>query len=172
MVCHSPGRLLATIRSRCRRLAFHPLDLEEAAAFVRGRTDANPEEALRLAHLAQGAPGRALALYAANALSLDDAARELLGGLPQVDPARVLSLADGFRGGEGAAQFALLFDLLAERVHALVADRARQGIGGLDRWAAAWETLQRLPREAEALNLDRTDALFTAVAELRQAAQA
>jgi DNA polymerase III subunit delta' len=37
--------------------------------------------------------------------------------------------------------------------------------------ASAWETLQRLPREVEALNLDRTDALFTALAELRQAAR-
>ena len=45
-------------------------------------------------------------------------------------------------------------------------------IGGLDRWAQAWETLQRLPREVEALNLDRADALFTALGELRQAARA
>lgn len=172
MVSHSPGRLLATIRSRCRRLAFRPLGLEPAAAFVRERADVDPESALRLSRLAQGAPGRALELLAAGALTLDDAARELLGGLPQLDRTRLLSLAESFRGAEGAGQFGLLFDLLAERVHALASDRARQGIGGLDRWAAAWETLQRLPREAEALNLDRTDALFTAMAELRQAAQA
>lgn len=172
MVSHSPGRLLATIRSRCRRLAFRPLGLEAAAAFVRERADMDPESALRLSRLAQGAPGRALELMAAGALTLDDAARELLGGLPQLDRTRLLSLAETFRGAEGAGQFALLFDLLAERVHTLASDRAREGIGGLDRWAAAWETLQRLPREAEALNLDRTDALFTAMAELRQAAQA
>jgi DNA polymerase III subunit delta' len=83
-----------------------------------------------------------------------------------------LSLAESFRGGEGAAQFALLFDRLADRVHAQTAERARQGAGSLDRWARAWETLQRLPREVEALNLDRTDAFFTALGELKQAAQA
>src|SRR5512146_1469949 len=49
MASHAPGRLIATIRSRCRRLAFAPLPLEETAAFVRARTDVNPEEALRLA---------------------------------------------------------------------------------------------------------------------------
>ncbi len=170
MVSHSPGRLIATIRSRCRRLAFRPLEVEAAAEFVRARADVDVEEALRLARLAQGAPGRALELHAAGALSLDETAREILEGLPRVNQARLLSLADGFRGGEGAARFGLFCDLLAERVHSLAAQRARQGIGGLDRWAAAWESLQRLPREADALNLDRTDALFTAMAELRLAA--
>ncbi|MBS0333229.1 MAG: DNA polymerase III subunit delta', partial [Proteobacteria bacterium] len=83
-----------------------------------------------------------------------------------------LSLADRFRGGEGMAQFNLLFDRLSERVHRFAAERAGQGIGGLDSWAAAWETLERLPREVEGLNLDRADALFTALAELRLAARA
>src|SRR3954470_15143989 len=45
MVSHAPGRLLPTIRSRCRRLAFQPLGVEATAAFVRNRTEANPEDA-------------------------------------------------------------------------------------------------------------------------------
>ena len=172
MVSHSPGRLLATIRSRCRRLAFQPLPLEQAAAFVREREDVTAEDALRLARMAGGAPGRAWALAGANAIAMDDAARALIEGLPRLDEAMALSLADRFRGGEGQAQFNLLFDRLAERVHGFTMERAGQGIGGLDRWAQAWETLQRLPREVEALNLDRADALFTALGELRQAARA
>jgi len=172
MVSHAPGRLLPTIRSRCRRLAFPPLGLEETAAFVREREDLSAEDALRLARMAGGAPGRAWALAGANAIAMDDAARALIDGLPRLDEAMALSLADRFRGGEGQAQFNLLFDRLAERVHGFAAERAGQGIGGLDRWAQAWETLQRLPREVEALNLDRTDALFTALGELRLAARA
>ena len=172
IVSHAPGRLLPTIRSRCRRLAFPPLSLEATAAFVRDREDVSAEEALRLARMAGGAPGRAWALAGAKAIDMDDAARALIEGLPRVDEAMALSLADRFRGGEGQAQFNLLFDRLAERVHGFAAERAGQGIGGLDRWAQAWETLQRLSREVEALNLDRADALFTALGELRQAARA
>jgi DNA polymerase-3 subunit delta' len=172
MVSHSPGRLLPTIRSRCRRLAFAPLPIEDAAAFVREREDVSVEDSLRLATMAVGAPGRAWALAGEGAIAMDDAARALIEGLPRIDEAMALSLTDGFRGGEGQARFNLLFDRLAERVHGFTVDRAEQGIGGLDRWAAAWETLQRLPREVEALNLDRTDALFTALGELRQAARA
>jgi len=172
MISHSPGRLLPTIRSRCRRLAFRPLPLEAAAGFVRDREEVTEEAALRLAKMAGGAPGRAWALAGANAIAMDDAARALIEDLPRLDEAMALSLADRFRGGEGAAQFNLLFDRLSERVHGFSAERAGQGMGGLDRWAQAWETLQRLPREVEALNLDRADALFTALGELRQAAKA
>jgi DNA polymerase-3 subunit delta' len=172
MVSHSPGRLLPTIRSRCRRLAFPPLGLEETAAFVRHREDVSAEDALRLARMAGGAPGRAWALAGAKAIDMDDAARALIEGLPRVDEAMALSLADRFRGGEGQAQFNLLFDRLSERVHGFAAERAGKSIGGLDRWAQVWETLQRLSREVEALNLDRADALFTALGELRQAARA
>jgi DNA polymerase-3 subunit delta' len=172
MISHSPGRLLPTIRSRCRRLAFQPLEIEAAADFVRAREDVSEEAALRLAKMAGGAPGRAWTLAAGKALDLDDAARALLADLPKVDESLALSLADRFRGGEGQAQFNLLFDRLAERVHAFTVDRAGQGTLAVDRWAQAWETLQRLPREVEALNLDRTDALFTALEDLRHAARA
>jgi DNA polymerase-3 subunit delta' len=172
MVSHAPGRLLPTIRSRCRRLAFQPLSLEVTAEFVAERAGSNPEDALRLARMAEGAPGRALALAAANALAMDDAARDLLVDLPVVDEGRAMLLAEKFRGGEGAAQFALLFERLSDRVHQFATSQAGQGHGPLDRWAGAWETLQRLPREVEGLNLDRADAFFTALSELRQAAQA
>jgi DNA polymerase-3 subunit delta' len=87
--------------------------------------------------MADGAPGLALQLAAANALAMDDAARDILADLPRVDETRALSIAEKFRGGEGPAQFALLFDRLADRVHRLTTDQASQGIGRLDRWAHA-----------------------------------
>ena len=171
MIAHAPGRLLPTIRSRCRRLTFQPLGLEPTADFVRARTGVTADDALRLARMAEGAPGRALVLAASNALTMDDAARDILEGLPQLDETRVLSLTESFRGGEGAARFALLLERLSDRVHGYATDQARQGLGSLDVWSSAWETLQRLPREVEGLNMDRADALFTALADLRRAAR-
>ncbi|HEY9233512.1 MULTISPECIES: DNA polymerase III subunit delta' [Phenylobacterium] len=167
LVSHSPGGLLPTIRSRCRRLTFGALPEEEVVAFVSSRTTANEEDAIRLARMSKGAPGKALALALAGAVGVDDAAKELLQSMPAIDEALAQALADRFRGGEGAAQFNLLFERLAERVHAHVVRLAAEGYGGLDRWASAWEMLQRLPREVEAVNLDRADAFFTALAELR-----
>lgn len=172
LVSHSPGRLLATIRSRCRRLLFKPLGVEATAAFVRRRLDLDEESALRLGAMSGGAPGRAMTLAAAGALDIDDVAKALLQSLPQVDEGAALAIVDKFKGGEGAQTFNLLFERLADHVHRTTVWRAGDGQGALDRWAQAWETLERLPREAEALNLDRADAFFTALSALREAARA
>jgi DNA polymerase-3 subunit delta' len=171
LVSHAPGKLIATIRSRCRRLAFAPLPEAEVAAFARRYADADPEDALHLARMSGGAPGKALTLAAGPALQLDNAARAIIAALPAMDEAAALIIADKFRGSDGPANFALVFERLADRVHGFVAE-GRGDPAALDRWAAAWETLQRLPRDVEALNLDRADALFTALAELKAAARA
>lgn len=171
LVCHAPGRLIRTIRSRCRTLKLAPLPEAAVADFVSRRTDADPESALRLACMSGGAPGRALALASEGALEMDDAARALVQGLPDLDRTLALSLTDRFRGAEGARAFALLVERLAARVHDLVLYRAGEGIGGLDAWAQAWSVLDRLPREVEALNLDRGEALLAALSDLRAAAR-
>jgi len=173
LVSHSPGRLLATIRSRCRRLAFPPLEGGAVAAILQERADLNFEDATRLARMAHGAPGLALRLASVGALEVDAAAHEILRSLPRTDDAALLALADKFRGAEGQERFELLFSRLAEQVHDMATGQALAGEGvGLDRWAQAWELLTRLPGEAEALNLDRADAFFTAMRELRAAAAA
>ncbi len=171
LVAHAPGRLLATIRSRCRRLGFSPLAEARVMDFVAQRAGVNGEDALHLARMSGGAPGRAWSLAQQGAVAVDEAARNLLAALPKLDEGAALAMTDRFRGGEGPAQFALLFERLADRVHARVEAGLKDGRGGLDRWAGAWETLQRLPREVEALNLDRTDAFYTALNDLRDAAR-
>jgi DNA polymerase-3 subunit delta' len=171
LVSHAPGGLLPTIRSRCRRLRFEPWDEPRTAAFLESRLGATAEDGLRLARMSGGAPGRGLALAAADALTLDRVAHDILRRLPEVDPAPLLALTDGFRGAEGAVRFDLLFERLAEQVHAHALFSARTATPS-ERWFAVWDRLVRLPREAEAVNLDRVDAFWTAMAQLRAAARA
>ncbi len=173
LVCHAPGRLLPTIRSRCRRLMFRPWPYDKVADFVAARTALDPEAAGRLAAMAKGSPGRALALAESGALEIDQAARELLRQLPQADESALLALAGELRGQEGAQRFELLFERLAAHVKVMVeATAGREGAGRPEPWLDAWDQLTQLPGEAEALNLDRQDAFWTAVASLREAARA
>lgn len=172
LVSHAPGGLLPTIRSRCRRLRFASWDEADVAAFVERRTEANPEQALKLARMAEGAPGRALRLAISGALAMDEAALGLLRVLPDAPPAMLQHLADSFRGGEGAERFQLLFERLADHVHRTAVAGVLEGGAPSERWSAVWDRLIALPREAEALNLDRADAFFTAIADLRAAAGA
>jgi DNA polymerase-3 subunit delta' len=170
LVADRPGALLPTIRSRCRTLKLAPPPAEETAAWLATRTGLNEEDALRLARMARGAPGGAWRLAGAGALAADDAARDLLASVPRPDPAAMFLLADSFRGAEGAERFNILFDRLAERVRAMASARVLAGEGeGLEGWLEAYETLSELPRQVEAVNLDRADAFYTALARLTAA---
>ncbi|MEI9890663.1 MAG: DNA polymerase III subunit delta' [Caulobacteraceae bacterium] len=173
LVSHSPGGLIATIRSRCRRLAFPPWDMQRVHSFVQGRTGLPADQALRLAQMARGAPGRAMAMAEEGALDAETVAQEILRRLPGADDAALLAVADSFRGAEGQKRFEMLFERLLDQVQALASRAAEAGASAeVDRWARAWETLSVLPRDVEAVNLDRADAFFTAIGRLRQAARA
>ena len=173
LVSHSPGRLLPTIRSRCRRLVVPAPELSRAAAMVEERAGVSSHDADRLARMAKGAPGRALQLAAAGALAADDAAGEILRKLPDLDEGALLAMADTFKGADGAARFELLFDRLGDQIHAMATGMAGERVpAGLDRWVAAWEKIVRAPGEAEAINLDRADVFWTAIMDLRAAARA
>jgi len=171
LVSHAPGRLLPTIRSRCRTLAFRTPDEDTAEAIVRERSGLDGHDTARLVKMAGGAPGLALRMGELGMLAIDDTAHEMLNSLKHPNPAPLLALADSFRGGEGAERFQMLFERLSDRIRAMATEQAMSGQGDdLDRWADVWDLLQSIPREAEALNLDRADSFWTAVRALRRAA--
>lgn len=173
LVSHAPGGLIATIRSRCRRLAFPAWSEERVQAFLQQRAGVTAEQGLRLTRMARCAPGRALSMAENGALAADQLAQEILSRLPQTDDAALLAVADSFRGAEGQKRFEALFDRLADQVHGMATRAAEEGASAdLDRWARAWDRIVAAPREAEAVNLDRADAFFTAIGHLRQAARA
>ena len=74
----------------------------------------------------------------------------------------MLAVADGFRGPAGAGRFGLLFERLADLIHRMATRRAA-GESRVSRsitWADIWDDLVAAAREAEAINLDRADAVL------------
>jgi DNA polymerase-3 subunit delta' len=169
LVSHSPGALLPTIRSRCRRLVFRAPPEEASGPLVARLGDLNLEEALRLLRMAQGAPGKALRLGEAGALALDDAARQIVQTLPRLDYPTLQPLADSFRGNEGMERFRILVQRLAARLHDRAIERARDGVAAVG-VAEAWSELQQLPDRVDGLNLDRAEALWSALGDLKRVA--
>jgi DNA polymerase-3 subunit delta' len=168
LISHAPGRLLATLRSRCRRLAIAPPPASVTDPWLRERAQVSEREAARLIDMARGAPGAAWALAQAGALDVDDAAQALVRSLPKADRRAVLSLADSFRGAAGAARFALFFERLAEHVRRRAqaqADDPDQR-GAADRLAGLWSVLADTPRRVEGINLDRAETLHDVVSRL------
>jgi DNA polymerase-3 subunit delta' len=171
LVSHAPGRLLPTIRSRCRRLAFAPWPEEALIGFIRDRLDLDGDDALRLTRMARGAPGRALSLAARGALDVDRQVEGILERLPTTDGPELLSLADSFRGPEGGPRFNLLLERFADRLQAVAIARTEAGaLAAADRWSGAWDRLSRLPDQVEALNLDRADTFWSLMGDLRAVA--
>jgi DNA polymerase-3 subunit delta' len=99
MVAHAPGRLLPTIRSRCRRLALHPL-ADEVVMRLLGddAPDVKAEERAVLARLAEGSIGRALELAGAGSLELYREMVDVLATLPDLDMARCTALPNASLG--------------------------------------------------------------------------
>jgi len=162
LVTHAPGRLLATIRSRCRRLSF-PIWTEAALAdLVADREGLDADDAAYTAAMAGGSPGSALALASGSTLEADRLARAWVAG-PAIDRAEQLSVADGFRGAEGQARFEMVMDRLVAAVKSqALAAPAGQGA----RWSELWSRLSELSERTAGLNLDRGDVLSGALAEV------
>ena len=163
LVTHAPGRLLATIRSRCRRLAFPVWPEHALEELVRNRTGVPSAEAARIAGMAAGSPGQALALASGATLEADQLAQDWVNA-PSVDRAEAMAVADKFRGAEGQERF----ETLMERLIAAVKVRAlNEGASGA-RWAELWTRLSDLPDRTAAINLDRADVLAGALADLQR----
>ncbi len=188
LISHAPGRLLPTIRSRCRHLTLHALDdatVRKVAA--RHLPDLAGPELDRLVALAEGSVGRALSLADHGGVELHGALLGLLEGYPRIDGVALDKLSDklgragaedGFRVfGEMLTAFLarLCRDLRAGRLDASgVEGPAAQNLAraaGLDRWLEVWEKLAELFARAESAKLDRKQVVVDAILTLAQAAR-
>jgi DNA polymerase-3 subunit delta' len=181
IVAHAPGRLLPTIRSRCRRLAFHPLDDDTVIKLLGDYApNTSPDERSALARLAEGSIGRALELASAGSLTLYREMVEVLSTLPELDMPRLHGFAERFakRGEEANADWRslnYLFDgwlktllregAVGEGTAALVpAERGLRekllAAASLDRWMEAWEKVARLLARSDAVNTDRKQTVL------------
>lgn len=170
LVCAAPGRLLPTIRSRCRALALSAL----TGAQVRGlladyAPELRPDERDRLAGLAEGSIGTALALAAEGGVALAGLVDEALSG--DVPPARAQMIADQVaRAVEGTDKFEVFFTLLRAGLAARTRAQARAGVpaGDLRADVARWQELGKLGREVVGLNLDKRAAVIVALSQLHR----
>jgi DNA polymerase III subunit delta' len=174
LLSHMPGRLLPTIRSRCRKLTLAPLS-QDALACALPEVDATSRA------LARGCPGRAKALAALGGEKLYRSLTRHLSGLPRAPLDEALALAEL---GGNAEKFNALFDMLEDWL-------ARAGRAGLglpideiepgesailarltgnarsEAAASAWLQVRDLRARVDALNLDRGLATLDALRGIR-----
>jgi len=175
LVCSAPGRLLPTIRSRCRKLALSPLgDADMAQVLTRYLPSLDAQERQTLTALAEGSPGRALALAEDGGLALHAMVEEVLAAAPAFPLLRAYEFSDRLREQAAFETFmGLLRRALARAVVACargVADAAETRLIStrpIATWGEIAERLARLTEETEALNLDRRQAVVAGLALLQ-----
>ena len=172
VLAHQPGRLLPTIRSRCRRLDLKPLEPQEIAQglemFERGGADAE-----QAAELADGSLRRAIQLLDAGGIEVANSLDRLISALPDPDIRHVHRFADAVSDRKTEESYRIFLDLLRDWLDRRVHEDASSGVppARLVRWSEVWEKTNRAATLADALNLDRKQVVLGAFQALGEAAR-
>ncbi len=171
VITNHPGRLLPTIRSRCRKLTLTPLTEAQVRTGLDqlglGTTHAADAIAAAAA-LSEGSIRRAVLLLELGGVALSRTVETLTAGLPRLDLKAVHALADIVvaKGADDVWEMGIEFLVAAVNARALAAigtDLARAA-----RWSALQTEILARVATADALNLDRKSVvlwIFRALAE-------
>ena len=179
LISHGASAVMPTIRSRCIKLAFRPLDISDfqsavAAACAAGDLSEPGEAAMRkLFTLSAGSPGRAVDLISGGLLSLADKVERIMDRLPKLDHALVHELIQSTSGARNAEAFRRLCDLIEERIEEKAKEEAIQPDHQprAASWADLWHTLRARRLDMEALNLDKGAFLVSAFSDMERIAK-
>ncbi|MBX9684486.1 MAG: DNA polymerase III subunit delta' [Hyphomicrobium sp.] len=191
IVSSAPGRLLATIRSRCRMLPLAPLTADDlrravqAALTAASKAEPSPDVWADMERISGGSVRRALTLVDTGGFTLQARIDKILASLPKLDMAAAHAISDDLHGAANDAKFVLFGGLLADTLARLIrAEATGQGSAAdvslahrligparLASFAELWETLARERAEVMQLNLDRKSLILTSLMRLESASR-
>ena len=170
IIAHQPGRVLPTIRSRCRKLTLRPLAETEIAAVLDGLdVDADSATIGQAIALADGSARRAISRLDPETAALIGRTRGLLARLPDVDIPGVLAMSDQLAGRAAEADFAVFMETVEDWVRHVLHANLAAGAHRLAPLAEVWDKTARAVRETDALNLDRRPLVLSIFQDLSEA---
>jgi len=170
LASNAPGRVLPTIRSRCRRLLLRPLDEADVAQAVAAATGRAVDDEIQIAaRAADGSVARALSLLDEDAQALRERVLALIAQLPEPDPRALHALGDAL-GASDPQTLETFMDLvngwLAARLEGVAQSKPQMA-----RVAETWEKVNSAARDVEAYNLERKPFAFAVFGALAEAAR-
>jgi len=169
LISHAAGRLLPTIRSRCRLLRFGRLSTSAMTTVLQRELPDEPlDEIAALARVGEGAPGRALRFAGLDIAALDQAIDRLVD---EGDPTNKLRSALAKQLGTKAVQ--ARYEAFLERAPARIAAEARSRSGTpLQKAIDLWEEARRIGESAVHLSMDQQTTVFELATMLARLAPA
>ncbi|HXB76360.1 MAG TPA: DNA polymerase III subunit delta' [Bradyrhizobium sp.] len=171
LVSHTPGRVLPTILSRCRRQTLRPLsaaDLIEAASQAAKLAIDDPS-LVAACQAADGSVARALTLLGGDTFKLHQRTEALLAALPHVDPRELHALGDALGPSDRVALAAFIDSVDRWMSVRLRTDDPNANLPRLARLAEVWEKINLAARDTAEYNLERKPLVFSVFGMLAEA---
>ncbi|MGH1420466.1 MAG: DNA polymerase III subunit delta' [Hyphomonas sp.] len=155
LINHGTETVLPTIRSRCRVMRAKPLSDDDTVA-VLNRHGA-PAQA---ADVADGRPGRGIALASPSGLRAASAARDIVKSIPRIPEALVASAVQAASADE------IALDAFVTEIMRWLKNSALKNPA----YAAGWIDISKVMSERRKLNMDTTQTVSKLIATLYQMA--
>jgi DNA polymerase-3 subunit delta' len=164
LVAHSPGKLLPTIRSRCRHMTLSPLPTATVSALLARYAPAlDDTEAASITDLAEGSIGRALELAGSGGVELYKNVVALLSRRPGLDLTALHGFADRMARADAEESYRAVEELLRQHLARRSVAAARAGERrAAARWAELRDDIGNEFSRADGLNLDRKQTILSA----------
>ncbi|RZF65936.1 AAA family ATPase [Sphingomonas populi] len=157
LISHAPGRLLPTIRSRCRLLRFDPLGERDMKRIVREHLGkADDAEVAALVRAGAGSPGRALGFAGLDLAALDGVLAAIAQDGDRSNARRVkLAKALALKAAQPR------YEAFLDRAPAFIAESARDRRGERLRVALdSYDAARALSASARGLSLDAQGTVY------------
>lgn len=178
LLTSAPGRLIATIRSRCRRLELRPVEDAKIERFL--TEEGVRDDVAAIAAASKGRPGYALELASGaggGAIALVDDFFRAAGGARPLAP-----VIQSVTGKAGDALWPTFSAMVVEAIADAARGRAGATPGGAvtraslsdatpDALLKSWEEVRELVRRSDAVNLDRGQTVLAMARRVRNVAR-
>lgn len=167
LISHSPGRLLPTIRSRCRKLAFMAVSESDFSAVLRNSDlDIPPASIPALYAISRGSPGVAIKLHLAGGVELYEEMTAILKTYPDMPIPMQLRWAEKASSRQNKENWEAARHIFMHVAHRLAMaghfsdaetplySRLAAAMP-LDYWAALWEKMGALLADNDILHFDQ-----------------
>lgn len=180
VLAHSARGLLATIRSRCQKIAMRPLDeheLFQALGNLGVAGQINDADRALVTELSGGSVRRAITLVNSGGVDLWREFQDILGGISNPDWAAIHKLAGDIATPRNEDRYRLLLDIAHAHIAGLVRHEGAAGREGepaavsvLARQVEVWEKTRRSVALADGYNLDRKQVVLNLFQAFHEAA--
>lgn len=184
LISHLPGKILPTIRSRCRQLRMKQLG-EKAFAEILSRAlpEISNDELQKLYHMAEGSPGLAMELRHKSGLEYYATIVDMASRLPRQDSTALHSLGETLASKSEAEAWPVFTYMFGRFFHQLSLHAAGQmqaplvpheqeifsrmlATSPLETWLGQWEKIRPSLEDVTRINLDRKQVIINTFTEM------